>query len=339
MSEQREPRTAASPSAPLPGVLSLPAEAASVPRARRFVQDVLAGHDADLVDRAEACISELVTNAVLHARTEVQVHVEDLGEAVRLEVRDRSTSIPRRLVHTVRSATGRGMEMVGLLARAWGVDLLEGDAKSVWCELDAAHDVSGQVEHDAEALLAAWPDDDELLVGPWTGESTPVLPTPRVPSPLEQVAPADGAVAIVLVDYPVRLGIRAREHTAGVLRECALLSQATAPTIAPARLVTLAERLTTSYSSELGVIDQQRTDALLRGDDTVDLAFPAVASSRELVLAWQAAMEALDEYAAGAALLSLATPPRLVEFRDWMVEEMLRQTEGQPPRPWTGELD
>lgn len=341
MSQQGDPRAVASGPTPVPGVLTLPAEAASVPRARQFVQDVLAAHDADLLDRAEACISELVTNAVLHARTEVQVHIEDLGETVRLEVRDRSTSIPRRLVHTVRSATGRGMEMVGLLARSWGVDLLEGDAKSVWCELAPGQDMSAQVEHDAEALLAAWPDDDDLLVGPWSSESAPVLPTPRVPSPLEAVRHADGerAVAIVLADYPVRLGVRAREHTAGVLRECALLSQATAPTIAPARLVALAERLTTSYSTELGVIDQQRTDALLRGDDTVDLAFPAVVSSRELILAWQAAMEALDEYAEGAALLSLATPPRLVELRTWMVEEVLRQTEGLAPQPWTGGLD
>ena len=50
-------------------------------------------------------------------------------------------------------------------------------------------------------------------------------------------------------------------------------------------------------------------------------------------------MAALDEYAASAALLSLATPDRLVEFRDWMVQEMIRQTEGAAPRPWTGPLD
>lgn len=324
------------------GVVTLPAEPSSVPRARRFVQEVLAGQDPDLVDRAEACISELVTNAVLHARTEIQIHVEDLGEAIRLDVRDRSTALPRRLVHTVRSATGRGMEMVGLLARSWGVDLLDGDAKSVWCELGVGHGEPVADEPDPEALLAAWPGDDDLLVGPWSGESTPVLPHPRTPSPLEveaQRAADETTPPIVLVGYPVRLGVRHREHTSGVLRECALLSQGPASTHAPSQLVALAEMLTTRYSGELATIDQQRMDALLRGDATVDLVYPAAVRSTELIRAWQQAMEALDAYAESAALLSLATPPRLVAFRNWMAEEMVRQSEGAAPRRWTGDLD
>ncbi len=324
------------------GVVTLPAEPSSVPQARRFVRDALEGQSPDLVDRAEAYISELVTNAVLHARTEIQIHVEDLGEAVRLDVRDRSTAMPRRLVHTVRSATGRGMEMVGLLARSWGVDLLEGDAKSVWCELGVGHDEATVEDPDPEALLAAWPDGDDLLLGPWSGESEPVLPRPRDPSPLDAGAPAPGedpVPVLRLLGYPVRLGVRAREHTSGVLRECALLSQAGYETHAPARLLEVAEALTRSWSGELATIEQQRTDALLRGDATVDLVYPGRVGSIEMVLAWRSAMEALDAYAESAALLSLATPQRLVDLRNWMVEEMIRQTEGGEPRPWTGDLD
>ncbi len=321
------------------GTVTLPAEPSSVPHARRFVRDALAGQHADVVDRAEACISELVTNAVLHARTEIRVSVEHLGDIVRLDVRDRSTAMPRRLVHTVRSATGRGMEMVGLLARSWGVDLLEGDAKSVWCELGVEHDAGPFADPDPEALLAAWPDDDELLMGPWEGESEPVLPRPRTPSALESRATGGGSRDFRLVGYPVRLGILAREHTSGVLRECALVSQAAATTHAPAQLVALAGALTRAYGGELTVIDQQRSEALARGDATVDLVLTATPGSTEMVLAWQSAMEALDEFAETSALLSLATPPRLVALRDWMTQEVVRQSEGAEPRPWTGDLE
>ncbi len=344
MSHPAEPGATAGGPALGRRTIGLSAEPSSVPHARRFVRETLAGHDEDLRDRAEACISELVTNAVLHARTEVQVHVEDLGEAIRLEVRDRSTAMPRRIVHTVRSATGRGMEMVGLLARSWGVDLLEDDAKSVWCELLAGQLDAG-IATDPEALLAAWPDGDELLLGPWDGELPPALPTQRPPSALEETSLVPGGAdapeerrPIVLRGYPVRLGIRAREHTSGVLRECALLSQS-ASTTAPAQLVALAEMLTGSYGQELAAIDEQRTAALVRGDGRVDLVYPAAVRSRDVVLAWKGAMEALDAYADSAALLSLATPPRLVELREWMVAEILRQSDGASPRPWTGPLD
>ncbi|MBX9245427.1 ATP-binding protein [Actinotalea ferrariae] len=343
MSQPAEPAAGAvvggGPEAVGLGTVTLPAEPSSVPHARRFVQDALVGQHADVVDRAEACISELVTNAVLHARTEIRISVEDLGDTIRLDVRDRSTAMPRRLVHTVRSATGRGMEMVGLLARSWGVDLLEGDAKSVWCELGVDQDADTVEPPDPEALLAAWPDDDELLMGPWEGEVEPVLPRPRTPSALESRAAGDGARTFTLVGYPVRLGILAREHTSGILRECALLSQVAATTHAPAQLVALAGALTGSYSGELTVIDQQRSDALARGDATVDLVYTGGPGSTEMVLAWQSAMEALDAFAETSALLSLTTPPRLVALRDWMTQEMVRQSQGAEPRPWTGDLE
>ena len=79
----RRDDAAGAPRLAVDGTLDLPAETGSVPRARRFVREVLASrHDPEVLDAAELCVSELVTNAVLHARTEVQVRVEDLGEAV-----------------------------------------------------------------------------------------------------------------------------------------------------------------------------------------------------------------------------------------------------------------
>jgi hypothetical protein len=320
------------------GVLDLAPETESVPRARRFVREVLAGvpHEASIIDAAELCASELVTNAVLHARTEVQVRVEDLGEAIRLEVRDRSTVMPRRIVHSVRSATGRGMEMVSLLARSWGVDLVDDRTKSVWCELSTTPAAAEPT--DVDDILAAWPDDEDLLVGMDAVEENPIVATPV---PGTQGRPADAfVVGVVLQGYPVRLGIRAREHSAAILRECALLSHAGTSSSAPDRLVELAQDVTSAFSGELAIVDQQRNEALARGDATMDLRYPAIPGTRPIIERYRDIMDELDDYAAtGTALLTQATPPELVALRNWTVEEFIGQLDGRAPRPWTGPLD
>lgn len=316
-------------------VLELAPEPESVPLARRFVRTRLAGHLEDVVDAAEMCGSELVTNAVLHARTDFQLRVDDDGDIVRLEVRDRSTLLPRRLVHTVRSATGRGMELIGHLAESWGVDLLEDGAKIVWCHIPADPQDDREDEPDASAVLAGWSDDGEPVLGQTehTGEAGPGTDAPPPD------AAAGTTAQVVLVDYPVRLGIRAREHSAGMLRECALLVQTADSTSAPDRLVALAQSITANYSGELGSADQQRTEAFRQGLDTVDIRYPVLPDAVSLVRAWRAVMAELDSYAVANALLTMATPRDLDELNAWIAEEFIRQSEGAAPRPWTGGLD
>jgi Histidine kinase-like ATPase domain len=325
------------------GTLDLPAETASVPRARRFVREVLtaAHHEPETIDAAELCVSELVTNAVLHARTEVQVGVEDLGAAIRLEVRDRSTVMPRRLVHSVRSATGRGMEMVSILARSWGVDLVDDQTKSVWCELSTTPVAVEPV--DVDDLLAAWPDDDaDVLVGFDVATSDPALAgwdqTSR-PAAHRSRHPNAFPGGVLLLGYPVRLGIRSRDHSSAILRECALLSHSAGSSSAPGRLIELAQQITSTYSGELAVVDQQRNDALARGEATVDLRYPAIRGTREIIERWQQVMEELDDFAAGTALLTQATPPELVDLRNWTISEFIGQLEGREPSPWRGPVD
>ncbi len=334
----RHPRTVVGVTTGEVAALGLPAEPASVPRARHFVRDALAGRGPDLQDAAEACISELVTNSVLHARTDLEVRLLEQTDTVRLEVVDRSPGLPRRLVHTLQSATGRGMEIVTLLAEDWGVDPVEGGGKAVWCTLAVAPREAGE-ELDVDALLASWPDEPDPVMGVWAdhdgdpGGGAPAIGgngTPRDPASDRRV---------VLVGYPVRRGIRARDHTSAILRECALLSQTGTESAAPVGLVRLAQQITGAYSGELAAVEEQRTTAFLEGRPTVDLRYPVAPGAREIVEAWRRAMDVLDEYAAGAALLTLATPPDLVELREWSLDELIRQSDGLPPRPWTGGLD
>lgn len=120
----------------MPVRTALPCDAQSVRAARRFVTTQLAewGIDPGCRDNAELLVSELVSNAILHARTALDLDVRRAGDGVRVSVTDRS---PRGLVrkrHTLGSATGRGLILVEQLSAAWGVDV-NGNGKTVWFEV------------------------------------------------------------------------------------------------------------------------------------------------------------------------------------------------------------
>jgi Histidine kinase-like ATPase domain len=120
--------------------LELVPEAASVREARRFTVDTLRGWGReDLTTDAALLVTELVTNAVLHARTVIQVCLRKLENSVRLEVHDGSPARPSLRYHGPEATTGRGMAMVALLAESWGVDVA-GEGKSVWAHLIAEAD-------------------------------------------------------------------------------------------------------------------------------------------------------------------------------------------------------
>jgi anti-anti-sigma regulatory factor/anti-sigma regulatory factor (Ser/Thr protein kinase) len=109
--------------------------------ARAFVCQVcaywqLALPDATVTDRAVLVADELVTNAVVHARTELRLRLELRGDLLHLGVRDGSPRL-LRLVTTPRleAEGGRGLWLVEQLASAWGVSRHPDGGKVVWCTL------------------------------------------------------------------------------------------------------------------------------------------------------------------------------------------------------------
>ena len=149
-----------------------PGESASVPAARRFLASQLqAWQLEDVRWSAELLLTELVTNAVLHAQQDgFTVGLQALpGGAVRIEVSDGSVRAPRVCDYGVQATTGRGVGLVADLASAWGVEG-RADGKTVWCELspDAGERPGREVDEsepfDLEAFLAGVVDDDESTV-------------------------------------------------------------------------------------------------------------------------------------------------------------------------------
>ncbi|MGI8491231.1 MAG: ATP-binding protein [Acidimicrobiales bacterium] len=118
----------------------LPADVKSVPRARGFVGQMLAvWHCEDPEEIVALLTSEVVTNAVRHAATVIQlaVQLEDEG-LVLVETVDDHPAVPMlRELHTDRE-DGRGMWMVERLAQRWGVRPLPDGRKVVWFEVHLA---------------------------------------------------------------------------------------------------------------------------------------------------------------------------------------------------------
>lgn len=121
--------------------VELPDDVLSVREARSVVRDVLElwGYR-DLVADAELVVSELVTNAVVHADSGCAVIVNRGEGGVRIEVQDQGPGWPDRQTPGASAEGGRGLMIVSALSTAWGIQAAD-RSKSVWVEL------SGQPEH------------------------------------------------------------------------------------------------------------------------------------------------------------------------------------------------
>lgn len=121
---------------------ALPASTLSAWRARQFVASVLRGahcQDLTIFERLAIVTSELVTNAVIHTRTAIELRMTVDPGSVYLEILDGSPERPERRAPALGETSGRGLVLVDALVDDWGVkDLDDGLGKLVWIRLDAA---------------------------------------------------------------------------------------------------------------------------------------------------------------------------------------------------------
>jgi anti-sigma regulatory factor (Ser/Thr protein kinase) len=112
---------------------TLPAEPASAAAARAMVGAVVTASEA--AERAILLTSELVSNVVLHARTEVELTVRRDAGVVRVEVGDHNpAAMPIVKDYDRTAVTGRGLQLVAALADRWGVETSD-VGKVVWFEI------------------------------------------------------------------------------------------------------------------------------------------------------------------------------------------------------------
>jgi len=113
---------------------SFPSETRAVSDARKFV--LTAGEVPEAAcDDVALLVSEVASNAVLHARSPFTVEVERNGSNLRVAVTDNSVVMPVVKNLSNEATTGRGLRILSLLAQAWGVEPSD-EGKTVWFEID-----------------------------------------------------------------------------------------------------------------------------------------------------------------------------------------------------------
>jgi two-component sensor histidine kinase len=116
--------------------LMLRGDLRSPTEARRFVARTLTpllGRED--VETAILVTNELVTNAALHAGTECEITLTGKPNALVIRVSDYDKQVElKRNSFGAEMTAGRGLRLLEVLCRRWGVDPNE-RGKTVWCEL------------------------------------------------------------------------------------------------------------------------------------------------------------------------------------------------------------
>jgi len=129
-------------------------EPASSREARRRVSDALEAAALELaVSTAALIVSELATNAVLHARTPFEVRLRLRPEVIRIEVHDWDGRRPSPRHFSDSATSGRGLRMVEGLCEAWGVEPdADGRGKTVWAEVPITGDAGPFADLDVSSI-------------------------------------------------------------------------------------------------------------------------------------------------------------------------------------------
>jgi anti-sigma regulatory factor (Ser/Thr protein kinase) len=115
--------------------MSLRAHPESAREARNQVKAALASAGADTRETAVLLVSELITNALEHAETDIELDVSRTDDHVRVEVVDgHEDHLLEPGTADPQAERGRGLFLVNTLAVQWGVER-RGTGKAVWFTL------------------------------------------------------------------------------------------------------------------------------------------------------------------------------------------------------------
>ena len=299
----------------------LPPALESSGEARRLVREALRSTDRDeLVDVAELVVSEVVTNATLHAHTPVELWVGVGEDDVCVEVRDFNPALPVQRDYDLQATTGRGMGLVSALASACGVHSLGEDGKVVWFCISAA-----PVTMDPDELLAAW-DIDGLL-----GE-----------------VDATGAGSdVVLLSMPATLWLSARQHHDALIREFVLYQAAhdtesldlatadAARVIISTAVIDAVERAQAAGTAEPALPDGHPSP-LPWVPKRLDLQITVPDDAASMFATLQDVLDSAERLAVEEQLLLRPALPEITAVRDWACEQVIAQLAGNAPSAWPG---
>jgi anti-anti-sigma factor len=143
-------------------------------------------------------------------------------------------------------------------------------------------------------------------------------------------------VEIQFISVPVDIWRRAAAHQEAVQREFDILRGSLPAEAAPNRLKALTDDLDVRFARAGDPITARLEEAARKGDMSIDITAQLPPGVGSAALQLGEMMAEVDEYCRkGESLLTMATPPDLVLFREWFLGEVHRQVDqGLPPMPW-----
>ena len=302
---------------------------------------------------AQLAVSELVTNVVLHARTEMVVRVELTPSGVRVGVQDGDPKPPLSTLDVLAAApagasrpragagdqglgtvmvSGRGLGLVATLSREWGVRVLP-DGKETWFCLDAGTRPGAQDDRgDAAELFEQWAAFD-------AGTSATAGGAPGGPAGGDDVAAALGLVTTVALEVPVQPMLAAEARVEDLVRDLRLAllhGQAVGgggegavdeEELAVARRLDEAVR---RFAEGRRQLRQQVMQAAAEGRERIRLSVRLPAADADAAQLYREALDAADELSRRGRLLLAGSLVEHAELRHAYLDEIVRQLRGHP---------
>ncbi|WP_309646935.1 SpoIIE family protein phosphatase [Nocardioides sp.] len=285
----------------------LPPDGASVGLARRLVRSLLRETSMETAtDDAELVVSELVTNALVHAGGEIHLTLALDGSGLRVEVADDSAHPPVRRDYSTSSGTGRGLHLIESLVTRWSTFRL-GRGKVVWVEME-----------DPRGL-------------PFAGA--------RAPFPVPEPAAEDVAL-VELRNVPLLMHAAWQEHASALLREYLLVQLDDDPTILE-RHAQASDAMNLLHEQvpvpDLGADPDAVMSSAL--EPHVSIASMTLRVPGRSVAHFAVLDELVRDALQLAASLQLLVPPTQPEVRamsHWLCREVVQQSgTGRAPQAWS----
>jgi anti-sigma regulatory factor (Ser/Thr protein kinase) len=267
----------------------------------------------ELADCAEMALSEVVTNAILHARGPISMRLRGVLVRPRVEVVDSSPEPPTlpRLEFDLDaldeiddlSTFGRGLAIVAHCSDAWGADR-DVPGKVVWFV-----PASAPKEFPVAGELHGW----------------------ELPEPADD---SGERIPVTLRGAPVELVEGAVRHAAELQRELRLLALDHEESYPVANdLSEFFSALVRDFRGQF--LSDELMAAREQGRPRVDLQVRAPLDSGTRFTRLAELLDLADAFCRAERLLILARSPLQVEFQRWFCNEFVRQSAGEQPLSWT----
>lgn len=279
---------------------SLPPVPESARAARETVHEALAAVGrADLADAAGLLVSELVTNAIVHARTTIGLHVAAGPDGLHVAVRDGSTALPVQRHYGRVATTGRGLGLVELMSDRHGTDSHPVEGKTVWFELGASL---------------------------------------RDDSPASDEVPADvvADLSVRLLGLPVGLSLAWQQHADALLREHLLSRWDVAATREGNAADVVADDVAAGEALAAVAAALAALGAPGGLPPHVDLELSLRSGAAEGFDELDVVLEHVMELAQRGLTLAPPTQPETRLLRRWVCEQVRSQAAGAAPAAWPG---